>query len=212
MVSFIQYRGRRAVLGDLMDISSRKRVERVKDSLYKIGEAANSTQSLEEPFGSIHEIIKDLMPARNFYIALYDPELEILGFPYLTDEHTEEPLPRKIGKGVTEYILSTREALLALRDVLDESPRKGEVGLLGKGPVDWLGVPLKTQEGITGVVAAQSYTEGVRFGEEEKNILMFVSGQIALAIEPKQKEEELREGGAAPRHYLVRVSPRDGHG
>lgn len=192
-VTSIQFQGRRATLGNFMDITRRKQAEKVKTSMYKVSEAANSAQNLEELFRSIHQIVGDLMPAKNFYIALYDPALETLSFPYFVDEREEKPLPRKVGKGLTEYVLRTGRALLATPEVFEELARKGEVELIGEPSVDWLGVPLKTQDKIIGVLVVQSYTEGIRFGEEEKNILMFVSEQVAQAIERKRKEEELRE-------------------
>ena len=59
--------------------------------------------------------------------------------------------------------------------------------------IDWLGVPLKIGEQTIGVLAVQTYTEGVRYGEEDKDILTFVSTQAALAIARKRAEDALRE-------------------
>ncbi|MGH7752710.1 MAG: PAS domain S-box protein, partial [Gemmatimonadales bacterium] len=66
----------------------------------------------------------------------------------------------------------------------------GEVALRGPPSLDWLGVPLKVGERAIGVVAAQSYTEQLRYGAREQWILQFVSTQIALAIERKRAEAE----------------------
>ncbi|MCK5572993.1 MAG: PAS domain S-box protein, partial [Bacteroidetes bacterium] len=40
-------------------------------------------------------------------------------------------------------------------------------------------------------IVVQSYTEGLRYGQEEMRILEYVSSQVAIAIERKQSEEEL---------------------
>ena len=42
------------------------------------------------------------------------------------------------------------------------------------------------------MLAVQSYTEGVTFGEEEQKILTFVAAQMAMAIERKRAEAELK--------------------
>ena len=54
-------------------------------------------------------------------------------------------------------------------------------------------MPLKVEDRVIGVMAVQSYAEGVRFGKEETDILSFVSNQVALATERKQAEEALRQ-------------------
>jgi len=57
--------------------------------------------------------------------------------------------------------------------------------------VDWVGAPLAGLDKTIGVIVVQSYTEGVRFAEEDKAILNFVSEQIAGAIARKQTQESL---------------------
>nr|HID57889.1 PAS domain S-box protein [Desulfobacterales bacterium] len=192
-VTSVQFQGRRAALGNFMDITMRKRAEEINNCLRRISEAAICAPSLEELFGSIHKIVQELMPARNFCIALYDHDREIVSFPYFVDERHERPLPRKAGGGLTEYVIRTGEALLASHEVIEELKKSGEVEPSGEAPLDWLGVPLKSQDKVIGVLAVQSYTEGIRYGEEEKNVLTFVSNQVALAIERRRKEEELKE-------------------
>jgi len=101
------------------------------------------------------------MPAKNFYIALYDPLSEILSFPYFADEYDEMPTTKKPGKGLTEYVLRTKETLLASPEVFEGLVKKGEVESIGTPSIDWLGVPLKTEDKTIGVLVVQSYTEGV---------------------------------------------------
>ncbi len=64
----------------------RKRAEQRQASLYRISEAALAARSLNELYGLIHAIVNELMPAKNFYIALYDEETDLINFPYLVDE------------------------------------------------------------------------------------------------------------------------------
>lgn len=188
------------ILGIARDITERlsaeqagKRAEELKGSIYMISEAAHSAENLEELFKLIHQAIGKLVVAKNFYIALYDADSEMLSFPYFVDEYDETPAPKKIGKGLTEYVLRTGKLLLASPEVFEKLVKKGEVEALGTPPVDWLGVPLKTKDTTIGILVIQSYTEGVRFKEETKEILRFVSSQVAMVIERKQMEKALRE-------------------
>jgi two-component sensor histidine kinase len=116
-----------------------------------------------------------------------------LSFPYFADECDETPAPKRLGKGLTEHVLRTGEPLLASPEVFEELVRKGEVELIGAPSIDWLGVPLKMDHQTFGVLVVQSYTEGVRFGQEDKEILSFVSGQTAMAIRRKHQEGQIKE-------------------
>jgi PAS domain S-box-containing protein len=181
------------MMASFIDITEHKWAERVQTSLYKISEAAHSAKNLEELYHSIHNIISELMPANNFYIALYDSASKMLSFPYFVDEYEKNPGPQKLGKGLTEYVLRTGKPLLASPKVFNELKKKGEVISVGPPSIDWLGVPLKTADAIIGVLTVQSYTEGTRYGEKDKSILTFISEQVAMAIERKKIERELKE-------------------
>jgi PAS domain S-box-containing protein len=56
--------------GTFEDVTERKRAEQVQAAIYRISEAAQATQNLDELFAVIHAIIGELMPAKNFYIGL----------------------------------------------------------------------------------------------------------------------------------------------
>ena len=184
-------------IGDMvtlaLEASDRKRTEKVNASIFKISNAAISSESLDDLFLSIHRIIEDLMPAKNFYIALYDHTSDTLSFPYFVDEFDSSPDPQKPGRGLTEYVLRTGKPLLASPEVFAELERRGEVESVGPPSIDWLGVPLNIDGRTIGILVVQTYTEGVRYGEEEKNILKFVSDQVAMAIHRKKAEKEVQE-------------------
>ncbi len=173
--------------------AERRKVEKVQAATYRISEAALAVQSLEQLYRAIHEIVGELMQANNFYIALFDAAAETLSFPYFIDEHDEAPAPKKLGKGLTEYVLRTEKPLLASQEAFDELVKSGEVELIGTPFIDWLGAPLKAHDRTFGAIVVQSYEEGVRYGEKEKNILSFVSSQVAMAISRVRAEEALRD-------------------
>jgi PAS domain S-box-containing protein len=180
------------------DITERKRAERVQAAAYRIAELANSTQRLEDFYRSTHELVNTLMPAKNFYIALYDAAADVLSFSYYVDEQDEAPPPRRPRRGFTEYILRTGKPLLAPPEVLQELMKAGEIESRGTQPRDRLGVPLRLSGEPMGVLVVQSYSGDIRYGEEEKNALQFISEQVAMAVSRKRAEEE--------RHFLQIVT------
>jgi PAS domain S-box-containing protein len=184
------------------DISEQKRAEALHSALYRITQKTNTADDLQQFYASVHGIVGELMPARNFYVAVYDPLTQLLNFPYFEDEEDSRPAPKKLGKGLTEYVLRTGEPLLCTPEVFDRLLRQGQVELIGASSLDWLGVPLKAGSNTFGVLVVQSYNGHVRFAEKEKEILQFVSQQLASAIEYKRNEEALRRSEARYRSLV----------
>jgi len=176
------------------DVTQRRRAEQVQQATYRISEAALSAENLHALLTDVHRIVGELMPAHNFYVALYDDATASLSFPYYVDEADPEHdvRPRPLLRGMTEYVLRTGAPLLATPEVYDGLVARGEVELIGAPSIDWVGAPLIVKDRTIGVVAAQSYSEVVRYGAEDKEILIFVSSQIAMAVERKRAEDALR--------------------
>jgi two-component system, cell cycle sensor histidine kinase and response regulator CckA len=174
------------------DITEQKRAEALNSALLRIAEKASSAEDLQQFYAAIHNIVSELMYARNFYIALYDPATQLLNFPYFVDEQDPRPTRKRLGKGLTEHVLRTGEPLLCTPEIFEKMVARDEVELIGAPSLDWLGVPLKAGNNAFGVVVVQSYAPDARFGEKEKDILVFVSQQISAAIEHKRNEEAIR--------------------
>jgi two-component system, cell cycle sensor histidine kinase and response regulator CckA len=185
------------------DITEQKRAEELNAALYSIAARSQSAEDLQQFFAAIHNIVGQLMNARNFYISLYDPQSQLLSFPYFVDEEDPTPTPKPLGRGLTEYVLRSGEPLLATPAVFEDLVRRGEVELIGASSLDWLGVPLKSGTTCIGALVVQSYNENARFGERDREILKFVSQQLAAAIEHKRYEEALRRSEARSRSLIL---------
>ncbi len=188
----IEWEGKPASLNFLTDIAERRQAELVKEALYTISHAA-VTGRPEDLYLTIHRALGKLMPVDNFYIALYDPDTDLLSFPYFVDQKDEASPTQKPGRGLTEYVLRTGRPLLADRQTFISLVQQGEVALVGSDSVDWLGVPLKVGEKIFGVIAVQSYTESVRFSHADMEMLEFVSAQVTNVIERKLIQQRIAD-------------------
>jgi diguanylate cyclase (GGDEF)-like protein/PAS domain S-box-containing protein len=176
----------------VQDITQRKRDERTQRALYRISEAAQSEATLSTLFPKIHEIVNELLPASNFFVALYDRVKDELSFPYYVDEFDLPPAPHRLDDStLSGRVVRLGQALLFTPD----TPNAGiyhEERYVGTPSSHWLGVPLKTKSGTIGALVVQSYSGDVRYQESDKTLLEFVSGQVAAAIERKQQEEAVR--------------------
>jgi diguanylate cyclase (GGDEF)-like protein len=197
---------RETMRGLEQEIVKHKQAEKIQSVIYRISQATISTDNLEELYPSIQTILGELMPVENFYIALVDPVNDLISFPYYIDQHDEQPLAVKPGRGLTEYVIRTGQQLLATPEVFATLVQQGDVELVGTTPVDWLGAPLIVEGRIIGVMVAQSYSEGIRFNQENLDLFEFVSTQVALMIERKQAAEVLQKSNERY-HRLFEDSP-----
>jgi PAS domain S-box-containing protein len=187
------------------EIAERSYAEKVQKALYQITEAIHTTKDLPSLYSRLHATVGELMPARNFYIALID-STELVTFPYHMDATDEVPTPRRGSKGMTEYVLRTGQSALADRKKIEALKAEGEYVQSGFPTRIWLGVPLSSNGRTFGVMAVQDHVNEDAFGEAERRILTFIAGQTAFAIERKHNEEALRESAARLRSSEERFS------
>ncbi len=181
------------ILSSGKDITEKKESEEAQAAQYAISEATNTTKSFKELFSAIHKIISQIMPADNFFIAIYDRDSNTVSFPYIFGKYEKSIPDRKNGEGLTEMVIRTGKPLHAFPQKFKEILDKGEAKLLGKPWVDWLGVPLIINKQVIGVLTIESYDKEVKFGKKELNLLQFISTQVAMAIERQRNQENLQQ-------------------
>jgi PAS domain S-box-containing protein len=179
--------------GVMIDITGRKRAEQLQAAVYRISQAVVTSSGLDELFRSIHDILGELMPVQNLYIALYDPETDLISFPYYVDQYDTPPQPAKPEHGLTEYVLRTEKPLWATGEVFTQLVLEGEADVVGTDSVDWIGVPLFVEERVIGVMVTQSYTPGIVYNQEQYDLMQFVSTQVATAIERKLDQQRIAD-------------------
>jgi PAS domain S-box-containing protein len=189
------------IRGSIIDNTERRRKERIQEATYRISEAVHSANDLQSCYRRIHETVMGLMPARNFYIALFDPRTQMFSFPYFVDEFDARPEPKQLTSGLTGQVIRSGKPLLVNSRTKIQKLASG-LAILGQERVYmesgtpaavWLGAPLSIRGQTLGVMAVQDYRNEAAYGEEEMQILSFVAEQTALAIERKRAEENLRD-------------------
>ena len=169
--------------------TARTRLEqRVRElaSLSAVGQAVANSLELPDVLEAIHRQTRQLMDARYFYVALHNEEERKLIFP-LAYEHNQRARydSRPFHKGLTEYVIESRQPLLIQRDV------RGFVDQLGVtpgGPMaqSWLGVPIIFGDQVLGVIAVQNLEEPDRYDAANRDILTAIAAQAATAIHNAQ--------------------------
>lgn len=171
------------------DITGRKREESVQKALYQISEAAHTADDLAGLYRLTHGIIAGLLPADNFFIALYDESNDEVSFPYFVDEYDEQPAPMSLNsEALCAEVIRTGCSLLLTAEATERDV--GRV-VIGTNSLDWLGVPLKNQQQTIGALVVQTYAGDIHYNDADKELLQFVSTQVASAMLRKQLHARL---------------------
>ena len=174
------------------DVTDVHRMEAERQVNSEVVHALNETANLDQLLMRIHEALKGILPAENFFVALHDLETDTFHFPFLVDEYDTAPPPQKVGRSCTAYVFRTGQARLIPQGDFDQLAAAGEVELVGSPSPAWLGVPLKTPTATIGVLVLQHYEDENAYDQRDLEFMESVGGHIALAIERRRAEEELR--------------------
>ena len=174
------------------DITEREKSQKIQSALYQISQSVHTIEDINHLYKEIHRIVGGLMKADNFYIALFDEKSNMISFPYFVDEYDSQPGPCKLGRGLTDYVLKTGKDMLVDSELDLKLRTEGVTDLVGPATEIWLGVTLKIKNKPIGVIVVQDYNDKTIYAEEEKQILTYVSEQIASAIRKKMDEDELK--------------------
>jgi len=174
------------------DVTERLRLQAESDVISEVIQGVAETSNLNELLKLIHQSVGRMLYAENFYVALFDPKTEMLNMQFFVDKRDPSPPPSKLGTGLTAYVFRNNQAMLLTEERIGELADAGEVKLVGTTPPIWLGVPLRTPQGVIGVLVVQHYGNAEVYDERDVRFLTSVGDQIALAIDRKRAEEQLR--------------------
>ena len=180
----------------MAEVSRRQRGERLQAALYRIAERANEFGPVDDFYRAVHHSVGELINARNFYIALLSDDGRELHFPYYVDQNEVGTKSRPLGNGLTEYVLRMGRPLLTTGEEVERMDAAGTIRKSGPRSRSWLGVPLVCEGRALGVVAVQSYQNDVTYSERDRELLGFVSHQIASSLVRRRATESLRRANA----------------
>jgi hypothetical protein len=185
--------GLEGILLNAQDVTALQRMESERQVIADVVHALNQTSNLDQLLCGIHEALKRIVSAQNCFVALHDPEHDTFEFPFFADEYDKAPPAQRVGRSCTAYVFRTGRAMLIPQSDFDRLAALGEVELVGSPSPAWLGVPLKTPTATIGVLVVQNYQNENAYDLRDLEFLDSVGGHIALAIERRRAEEELRK-------------------
>jgi PAS domain S-box-containing protein len=180
--------------GSVQDMTERKRAEAEREAISEIVQSVMTTSNLDELLDLAHRSIGKLLYAENCFVALHDTKTDLIRFEFWIDKFDPLPLPQPVGRDHirTNSILRTGKPLLLTKELEARLCAQGAITKTGFAAASWMGVPLRTPTRTIGVLAVQHYEKADAYSERDLEFLSAVGDQIALAIERKRAELELR--------------------
>jgi len=188
--------GRLRIEGIIVDIQDRVFANEINRAMFQISNAVNRANSTDELFQAIHVSLRRVMDVSNFFIALYDDEADTISFPYFVDSKDKVSYPTipRVSKvdSLSARVIRNNELIFIKRDEREQQLAKSGKKPLGTPAAVWLGVPLRVDDRVVGVMATQNYEDPDSYTYNDVEVFNAVSGQVAIAIDRMIKDEELR--------------------
>jgi PAS domain S-box-containing protein len=165
-----------------MDISQRKKDEKVQQILYEITSSSITVSGPEELFVIIREQLGKILDVSNFFVALYDAEKD--KFKELAGVDEKDKIEEwAASESLSGYVLKEgRPLLLNSRDI-EKYIEEDNINIVGFPSKSWLGVPLIIESRIIGVMVLQSYTQENAYDKGSIRFLEMVAREIAVVFQ-----------------------------
>jgi PAS domain S-box-containing protein len=169
-------------LGIYRDISLEKKNQTIQEILYNISTAALNQSDAKDIYPTIVSELSKIWDTSNFFIALYDKKNDTFSLPFFSDEQDQfDNVPAR--KTITKWAIGLKRSVLLKVTDLKNLENTGNISLVGSPCKVWMGVPLKAEKEIIGVMAFQDYHDEDKFTQDDVTVLEFIANQIAIAIQ-----------------------------
>ncbi len=179
-----------AFLGIYRDITTERKNQLLQEILYNISTAALKQMDIKEIYPTIVHELSKIWDTNNFFIALYDKTSETLSLPFFADEKDNfQEIPAK--RTITGYVIKNNKSVLLKENDLKLLDESGDIDLVGTPCKVWMGVPLKVENNIIGVMCLQDYNDENKFSHDDLYVLDFIANQIAIAIQRRMMMDNI---------------------
>lgn len=166
------------------DISADRKKELLQEILFNISTAAIKQYDLKDIYPTIVIELGKIWDMNNFFIALYNKDQDRLSLPFFADEKDDfADIPTE--KTITGYVIKQNKPVLLKVNDLRLLEEAGEIDLIGTPCKVWMGVPLKVDGNIIGVMCLQDYNDENKFISDDLYVLDFIANQVAISIQRK---------------------------
>ncbi|MBV7317159.1 diguanylate cyclase domain-containing protein [Shewanella sp. NIFS-20-20] len=190
--------------------------QQTRDTLLDVSKIVMSATSPKEFYLALHTKLRQLIAADNFYIAFLNPKTRQMELPFFADEKDSHPtaiypdqaLSDILKKGLTGYVLRTGEAIICDAKKCQELVLQQQIVDLGSPSEYWIGVPIKSNDTVAGVLAVQSYDPQAVYTDNDIELLNFISQHISGMLNRFMHHEALEQAIQQRTYELSQLNQR----
>jgi PAS domain S-box-containing protein len=184
------YFGKDVVIAFAQDITVRKRHELIQEIMRNISEAVHITTSSTAFYRVIEKELSKIINTRNFLIGLYNKERHSFSVLLMQDEK-DSFVEFPAQKTISALVIRENRSLILNSHDMDALEASGEISLVGSPSKSWMGVPLRVNTEVLGLLVMQDYHRENAFSDTDRELIEFIANQIAILIRRKQDQEEI---------------------
>lgn len=182
-------------------VKEKEASQNLSEVYFHISELTHNSQSEEEFYSELRQIIVDQVKTESFFVVLFDKQSQQYSFPYMHDERLGGRLDiavtfEEMQHSLIAKVIETQKPHIADRSEL-------EIRLKDKALVDekypgskiansWLAVPFEVNPATYGAIALQSYNESIAFNENDLTFFSFIGQHVSVAIDRTIKDQKLQ--------------------
>jgi len=181
--------------GIFRNVTEERWVKTRQEVYNNVSKIISEKTNAEEIYEAIRLELSNVMNTDVFVVSYLEKEESII-FPFSYDKERGGRIlieKRKLGNGVNEYFLKQKKATILKKNQLTKLIEEGKIVTTGRVCEVFVGVPLKVDNNVVGVLSVQSDYNDKEYDDKTLEFLEFISGAIALTAKKKHDEQLLFE-------------------
>ncbi|MFT3746162.1 MAG: PAS domain S-box protein [Pyrinomonadaceae bacterium] len=175
-----------------IEVEHRRRLHAESQIASEMAHFSSRSRDGHELLGFADRLTGEVLRADRFYVALADPNTDVLRMSYYRDSEGRPPGKSDLEGGLARLAAKAGRPRLFDRLGISRAMESGDVVCEEPLPASWLGVPISSPKKVIGVLVAERQ-KGEIFTSDDARLLTLVCHQIALSIERKEAEDFRRE-------------------
>ena len=169
----------------------------IQGALLRLSELASTVADMEEFYPAIHQMVAELLHAKNFYVVLHNQQQDQFSLEYFSDEKDQQVIlqvpSEAFSSGLTGYVFRTAKPLLCNQTLFEQLIAQGDIQPQGSMPTHWMGIPLQRGQQVIGVMAIQSYDPDKHYNADDLDIFCHLGHHTVTAIDRVRSRELLEQ-------------------
>ncbi|GAG03809.1 unnamed protein product, partial [marine sediment metagenome] len=174
----------------------KRRVQELS-TISHVSQAMPTSLDLEALLRTIYSQVTDLLQLNNFYIALHNPDDDLISYPLAVMNGTQQNWSsRPIADSLSDRVIRTGEPILIPRGAL-QVLSEADLAHNHIPPQAWLGVPLLASDRTIGCLTVFHTNPSRILTQKDLDVVATLAGQASVAIENALLYEQTRNRAQA---------------